>query len=106
MFDSGSDHGYLVTDIADPCNLKVVSWEDMVINSFGKSRSSKSKLSKVFKFEVLGINNNKYTLTAIGIDTICKTLYRQRIPTEMLKQFELDTIADDYTSDRKMNINL
>ena len=106
MFDSGSDRSYLVTDIADQCNLQVDSWEDIIINSFGKSKSSKPKLSKVFKFEVLGMNNIKYTINAIGIDTICKTLHRQRIPSEILKQFELDTIADDYTSDRKMSIDL
>ena len=106
LFDSGSDRTYILSNVAHKCNLQVATYEEIIFNSFGTSKSSNPKMCEVFHLNLLGKDKKKYSITAIGTNTISKELYRQKIPSEMLSKFNVNDFADDYFQDRHFTIDL
>ena len=106
LFDSGSDRTFILSDVAHKCNLKPITHQEIVFNSFGTSKSSKPQMCDVFYVPLLGKDKKKYNITAIGTNTISKDLYRQKIPSEMLTIFNVGDLGDDYVQDRHFTIDL
>ena len=106
LFDSGSDRSYILSDVAKSNKLKVMGWENVTFSAFGNKNSSSAKLSKIYKLNLLGVDNRQYSINVLEIDTICNPLFRQQIPSEMISMFNLPNLSDDYEVDRHIKVEI
>ena len=107
LFDSGSDRTYITSDMAKECELKPINSEEIIFNSFGTTKSSKPENKKVYNLKLLG-SSQTYDVKAIEMDTICRPLYRQKIPSDIIEEFKLSNVmlADDYSMDRHIKVDI
>ena len=107
LFDSGSDRTYVRSEMARECELNPINSEEIVFNSFGNKKSSNPEKKNVYNLELAGINQI-YHVKAIEMDNICKPLFRQRIPSEIIDEFKLSNVvlADDYDTDRLITVDI
>ena len=65
-------------------------------------------MKSVFNLKLLGVDKKTYSITAIEMDSICRPLFRQRIPSNIIDQFDISNVvlADDYSVDRHFNVDI
>ena len=104
LFDSGSDKSYISSKFSSKIKPHLVGRELVSYSAFGESNSSKSTYSKLFSLDIVG-TDNMYNLNLLEVPSICKPLFRQKVPIEIVQSFGVP-LADDYQHDRNLNIDI
>ena len=106
LFDSGSDHNYVSSNIVKKCKPEWISSQPIAYSVFGGDNSSKSRQSNIYKLKVLVCNNLSHSLTAVEIPKICQPLNRPVVPNNLLNAFSHIQLADDYQDNLHVNIDI
>ena len=105
LFDTGSDKSYISSRFSNKIKPELIGREVISYSVFGENNTSKSFLSKLFSLNIVGINNNINNIEVLEVPNVCKTLFRQKVPLEILEQFGID-FADNYQHDRNLQIDI
>ncbi|GFR71744.1 Gypsy retrotransposon integrase-like protein 1 [Elysia marginata] len=104
MFDSGSDRSFITQACAKDLKLDCVDKEHVSFACFGdKNPQKEDALRSVFELEV---DENKIHL--LGIEIICSSMRRSKVPLDVLKHFEFEGISfgEDYQRSRQIKIDI
>ena len=105
LFDTGSDKSYISSKFTSKIKPDLIGREVISYSVFGESNSSKSIISKLFSLDIVGINNQINNIEVLEVPNVCKTLFRQKVPQEILQQFGVE-FADNYQHDRNLQIDI
>ena len=105
LFDTGSDKSYISSKFSSKIKPDLIGREVISYSVFGESNTSKSFLSKLFSLDIVGINNQINNIEVLEVPNVCKTLFRQKVPLEILQEFGVE-FADNYQHDRNVQIDI
>lgn len=107
LFDSGSDCTYVSKDLVERTGPEFVRSETVSYCNFGSGKPQGEALRNLYTLELHGHDNNgSGVVLATEVPTICSPLYRKRLPEHILRSFPKMKLADNYSTDRNMTIDL
>ena len=106
LFDSGSDRSYVTTRLTKRIKPTLTGREYVSYTAFGETKANSNKLSKLYQLKLIGKDSKGYILQALETDIICKPLYRPKIPAEILAAFGSLKLADSYSENREISIEV
>ena len=105
LFDTGSDKSYVSSKFSSKIKPHLIGRETISYSAFGENHSSKSCLSKLFSLDIIGVDKCLHKLNVLEVPNICKTLFRQRVPLEVVQSFDVH-FSDNYQHDRNLNVDI
>lgn len=99
LFDSGSDHTYVATELVKQCDLKRIGQMAMSVVSFGGDKPSPSKVRNTYSLQLVCENGSTFGLDATEIPIICAPVYKPKLPDEtlsFLNDFDLNLELDKH----------
>ena len=106
LFDNGSDRSYVSSQFVKRAQTKWVASESLSFSSFGGGKASKSKECNFYELQLLDCKGDNHSLIAAEIHDICAPLFRPSIPNHLIKEFTSLSLADDYTNNRHITIDI
>ena len=83
MFDSGADRSFMTKTCADKLGLRNMGKKSLTYCCFAEEETDREeKLRDIFEMKV-----NKDTVKFIGTNAICCSMYRSRVPRDILDAF-------------------
>ena len=106
LFDSASDRTYVLSKVVKQTKPRCIGQEMISFSTFGGETTSKPVLRSVYELQLLDSSDRTINLTAVEVPFICEPLRRTRIPQDVLQQFRQLPLADDYTFDKPLEIQI
>ncbi|XP_064102656.1 uncharacterized protein LOC135212813 [Macrobrachium nipponense] len=106
MFDTGSDRSYISRDLVKKVRPKWLTSEYLSFSAFGGGKASKADLCSIYEVMSLGANNHKYSFKVAEINVICPPLCRTKVDPRCLEPFQHVNLADEYGSNRKIQVDM
>ena len=102
MFDSGADRSFVTKTCADKLGLRNMGKKSLTYCCFAEEGTvRKEKLRDIFEMKV-----NKDTVKLIGMNVICCSMYRSRVPHDILDAFTGIPFEEDYGKGRPVKIDI
>ncbi|RUS68645.1 hypothetical protein EGW08_023593 [Elysia chlorotica] len=103
MFDSGSDRSFVTTACANKLGLMKVGKENISYCCFAEEeRVRETEMKDIFEMKV----NCKIPVKLIGMNVICRSMYRSSIPHDVLNAFTGVPFEEDYRKGRPVEIDI
>ena len=106
IFDSASDRTYVDLDLVNICKPTRTGQEFLQYNAFGGETSSKRVLRSVYDLLLIDSQGQGHTLSAVGVPKICQPISRTRVPEHILDELHLLPMADDYSKNSTLAIQI
>ena len=78
FLDTGGDRTYVLSDFVNKTKPTVLGKQHTSYSTFGDTKVSKSKLTRIFSIDLVDLNNEIHKINAIESKVICKPLYGKR----------------------------
>ena len=106
IFDSASDRTYVNLELVSTCKPTRTGQEFIQYNAFGGETTSKRVLRSVYDLQLIDSQGQAHTISAVGVPTICQPISRIRVPQHILEELCLLPMADDYSKNSTLAIQL
>ena len=111
MFDSGSQRSYITESLCSRLNLKKIRTENLVIHTFGNTRSESRNVDVVqLKIRARGTRNHDVYIEALSIPVICAPIHNENVDVSSAikdcKHLKGLQLADVYDGEEKLGVDV
>jgi hypothetical protein len=99
------DHTYVSSNLVKKVKPKWLRSETTSYSAFGEN-STKESINNVYDLKLTSKFEEISTLQAVEVPVICTPMSRVKVPVELIDTFRNFDLADDYTRDREVSVDI
>ena len=96
LFDTGSDHSYITTDLVRNVGLEWLDAQPMSYAAFGTGKPSVSELRNIYNVILESAQGSGHPLHCTEVPVLCTPIYRPEVPSDLMSAFGEVQFADAY----------